>query len=214
MVDFTGGTWRSLIDGSEVSAIPDASIWDSEQSSEDFWLEFSQIKGLPSDIMGDDNETYSINSGGTDELMAIRDDWDDLGGLSDINDVINHENTNISFFVKNGRYICQWEHEGDDANNIRGMVNVLGVFNLSSADTLHYQLSLDDDGVGSPGTAICLSEVGSGESFDIVDTLTSTGTVEDTFDISTIENDREVILIANARTGANPTSEWADIYFS
>jgi len=29
MVDFTGGTWRSLIDGSEISAIPDVGVWDS-----------------------------------------------------------------------------------------------------------------------------------------------------------------------------------------
>ena len=35
MVDFTGGTWRSLIDGSEVGAIPDSEVerWDFDEGS-------------------------------------------------------------------------------------------------------------------------------------------------------------------------------------
>ena len=49
MVDFTGGTWRSLIDGSEVSAIPDSAEnrWPWDEGSDD----------TVADVIGDNNGT-------------------------------------------------------------------------------------------------------------------------------------------------------------
>ena len=57
MVDFTGGTWRSLIDGSEVSAIPD-SVVDS--------LESGNL-----DRYDGDTSEFGVVSGGIDGDFAI-----------------------------------------------------------------------------------------------------------------------------------------------
>ena len=63
MVDFTGGTWRSLIDGQEVSAIPD---------TENLQIRFAADEGVISNgtqaVDGDEVDTWEEISGQTSDL--------------------------------------------------------------------------------------------------------------------------------------------------
>ena len=61
MVDFTGGTWRSLIDGSEVSAIPDSALIHIDPLSDD--LDDGESFSTLTDFSGEDNNLSG--SGGT-----------------------------------------------------------------------------------------------------------------------------------------------------
>ena len=78
MVDFTGGTWRSLIDGSEVAAIPD--------SAENHWG-FEEGSGtLVSDGVGDFDADFNNLAWGEDGyggVHGILDGTDDFGELGD-----------------------------------------------------------------------------------------------------------------------------------
>ena len=74
MVDFTGGTWRSLIDGSEVVAIPDSAIyyWDPSEFA-DPWVdevvdEEMSVSGLSSSAF--DDGTDAVEGGGSDDGTA------------------------------------------------------------------------------------------------------------------------------------------------
>ena len=71
MVDFTGGTWRSLIDGSEVSAIPDSVV---DQSFA--WYDFSEEDGELPVVDRSENDNY-------DEFNLTD------GGYSGVNVTIN-----------------------------------------------------------------------------------------------------------------------------
>ena len=83
MVDFTGGTWRSLIDGSEVSAIPDSAIYYWLAGSfDDPWLDEvddheMSVFGLESSTV-DGNETVSADTGdfGEADLSKLEDNLD------------------------------------------------------------------------------------------------------------------------------------------
>ena len=94
MVDFTGGTWRSLIDGSEVSAIPDSDLWYSinEGSGQTFtdsngdsdgdlvggtWVEDSDFyDGWYVDLDStDDHVLVGGGSNGDTSILSPNNDW-------------------------------------------------------------------------------------------------------------------------------------------
>ena len=97
MVDFTGGTWRSLIDGSEVSAIADDLIW--QVVSEDFqdpWPD--QIADANLDVDGleettvDDRTVISGDSGDGD--FAVEQ------SIGDVPELENRETWGIAITVR------------------------------------------------------------------------------------------------------------------
>ena len=55
MVDFTGGTWRSLIDGQEVSAIPDSVLKPEESDLDNFDGDTGDLEIVSVDTLTQDN---------------------------------------------------------------------------------------------------------------------------------------------------------------
>ena len=113
MVDFTGGTWRSLIDGSEVSGIPDNAIWrlpldegDGTTASDDQgdtdgtldnpdWISNSKYFGdfaLDFDQSNNDEVTMDFLpiNGGDDITFCVTVDLDGAGVPSDRQVIWNH----------------------------------------------------------------------------------------------------------------------------
>jgi len=86
MVDFTGGTWRSLIDGSEVLAIPDS---EANQKLLHRWL-LDDVNGTVEDIVGGADGTNNgvtsldgdYEGGSAGEGDGVE-DYIDLGTLDD-----------------------------------------------------------------------------------------------------------------------------------
>ena len=71
MVDFTGGTWRSLIDGSEVSAIPDSVVLQPKTNDLDqFTGDTDSFEIQTSVSFGDEDETVEGERNGGDQTIV------------------------------------------------------------------------------------------------------------------------------------------------
>ena len=86
MVDFTGGTWRSLIDGSEVGAIPDSAIYHLPilERSGDTIVEELQDEDAAAvgttNVSNDWWEGYAEEGGGSDDYI----EWTTLPDLAEL----------------------------------------------------------------------------------------------------------------------------------
>ena len=96
MVDFTGGTWRSLIDGSEVSAIPDtAEDWERNNPFADWVGETGAWSVVPvEDGFGDNTDDYFGEScAKTDSDSGVESNIDlpesQVDRLPDLNDSVS-----------------------------------------------------------------------------------------------------------------------------
>jgi len=94
MVDFTGGTWRSLIDGEEVSAIPDSAVMqlrfdegtgsiasDSVGNNDGTLLESAEW--VSGSYTGDFAIEFNANGGTTDDRVRVDHDTDLNPGTDD-----------------------------------------------------------------------------------------------------------------------------------
>ena len=201
----------------EVTDIPDESVWQSLDSSEDFWLEYAQSYGSNVDWDSDTETIGRAGSGGVDAIMSDRPNWFDLGDYDNIDEtkeLRERGEYDLYFDPEDDRYIHTIEKVGGD--NGAG-ITVLGPWDgdlLESVDSLHYFHRFDDDGSGSAGSAIVLAEPESDTNYEIIDTIEAeVTTVDESYDISDISDDREILLMTNQATEANPIADYADIYF-
>ena len=83
MVDFTGGTWRSLIDGSEVGAIPDSAVY--------YWLAESFADPWLDEIVEREMSISGLTATTVDGRDAVAGDGSDYGeaNISDFESQLN-----------------------------------------------------------------------------------------------------------------------------
>ena len=94
MVDFTGGTWRSLIDGQEVSAIPDSGgthQWNYDEGSGDTFAD--SIATLDGTLVNNPSWASDAGAGGSYVVLNGTDQYGDLGSES---------RTEFTHFTENG----------------------------------------------------------------------------------------------------------------
>ena len=96
MVDFTGGTWRSLIDGSEVSAIPDTELlrWPINEGSGDSITDEVTGKTATTTASWDEGqwfEDWALDFDGTDDRLSYSTSFGDLSEFTLLIECSIHE---------------------------------------------------------------------------------------------------------------------------
>ena len=116
MVDFTGGTWRSLIDGSEVSAIPDDGLA-HRYKADDLSLSDGDSVSTWSDLAGSDDLTQTTSSkqptyktGIINGQPVVRTDGTDDFLQTAFGTVINQA---VEVYL-----VCQWASVDDNGDRI------------------------------------------------------------------------------------------------
>ena len=71
MVDFTGGTWRSLIDGSEVSAIPDSEDLRQRSDARELNLSDGETVDLLTDQTDNENDLAAVGNPTFNETTGL-----------------------------------------------------------------------------------------------------------------------------------------------
>ena len=120
MVDFTGGTWRSLIDGSEVSAIPDSvgTQYDAADVSGTIqtWPDSvgdRDITGGDPEVLADELNGEPVVSFDTDDLLSLdSSEWPDIEPPFTVIAVV------ADSLQGSDSYAVFGEQDGDD-NNVR-----------------------------------------------------------------------------------------------
>ena len=117
MVDFTGGTWRSLIDGSEVSAIADSVVC---RTADDDSSQTSSPRGLEFEVKSDFLEVgYRISENTTENDGTARLYEDDDGSwveveTKDITGLGSNDEFSIPFdYNSNLKYVIEIDLDGD-----------------------------------------------------------------------------------------------------
>ena len=181
MVDFSGGTWRSLIDGSEVSAIPDAQDLLGSFDSRQIELSNNDSVSSWSDETGNDN-TLTANSGEEPEYRT-----DEVEGLPAV--YVDPNNDRLSVDVDNVSppytifILVQQETSAQDADYISFFDDdsSAGILGQNSADEYRLRTSLSDlrDGSFNTDPAILGGVVNGSDSVLRYNGEGATGTLDD-----------------------------------
>jgi len=134
MVDFTGGTWRSLIDGSEVSAIPDSGGDHQWNTNEGGGTTLTDSIG---DLNGSINGPSWETGGGTHDVYLFYDGSDDYVDLG------SQSQSALSSVVEAPATICAWIYVSEDVSSDR--LNIFATETTSNGNNFNFQWREDNN---------------------------------------------------------------------
>jgi len=221
MTDFTGGTWRSLVDGSEVVVIPDSEVWESESSSETFWEENTEWwSGDPDEVSTvDDDSDFGIGRGAASDWINGIDDWDKELDVSSIDDseTISIGSTDETYLYdfrsSGGRYWNHIDKTSGPGDTTVITSAILGPWDVSNANNVHVRLGYNNNGSGTAGIAAAILEEGT-TNHEIIGSIEQESGEDDfSLDISDKEGSHKIVILSGDRTSDNTEGEFTDIFF-
>ena len=216
--EITGAT----IDGQDVSeitvdgetvftAIPDIGVWQSEDSSAEFYEDNATVAA---------NETQvSIDKDGEQALIdAILDraSYKDEQNVTDVDSNITISGPRgadvvFSWNVVSGRYKAEHKIEfGSTNSDMQTGIMVLGPWDISSADTLRYTIEASGSLTASVGIAVADED---GTSADVQDSVIDSTITGGSLDVSGLSGDKEVVVGSSGETNVDAFGRNVDIYF-
>jgi len=203
------------VDGEAVfSAIPDASVWDTEEDSAKFYEENATVAVNDISVRVDNDGDQALVDASLD-----RDAYVDTQDVSDVTTPITLSDPGGSadvifrWSVVSGRYKAEHESEpGGSDTDMRTAVMILGPWNISSSDTLHYQIESEGSVTAGCSIAICDPGATTADASDVVDG--NPASADATLDISGLSGDKEVVVGSSGETSVSVFGRNTEIYFS
>ena len=209
MSDFT--TWRSLVDGEEIDVIPDASVWDNKDNTQEFWEDNSNWLFLSAEDW-DDGAGWADDSDIVD-IFDSESDWLTVNSDPSITDTATEGANDYEFTDFDDRW---WQEFRSNSGDRDVSINQLGPWDVSNADTVSCRFE-GEDGDGTPDLAAVMQEVGNPSNFETIEVTnkndSGTWDFSETLDISDLDGDWYVTIIASAGSRGGQIMRFADIFF-
>jgi len=198
-------------------AIPDSEVWQSEESSRDFWEETGELWFLEEDSDTDILISSQFGEGnGTENMFARRSEWELETDNIDVTETFSRGVKEWLWFVENDRYVHEQRKPPDLDSDRDTAIIVLGPWDVTGADTIFYDLNLAGDESSTVGMSLSLAEPGTSDASEvtIIEEIESQESADDSEDISQLNGEKELVVMSNSGSGNSEfNNQSVDIFF-
>ena len=201
--------WRSTVDGQAISDIPVVSVWDNKENTQEFWEENSNWLSLSvgdwDDLAGWEDDSDIV------DIFDNESDWVTVNSDPSITDTATEGANDYEFTDFDGRW---WQEFRSNTNTRDVAINQLGYWDVSNADTVNCRFEGDAGGSTADFAAV-MQDVDNPSNFETIEVTNESGTWDfsETLDISDLDDDWYVTIIASAGASAELIFRFADIFF-
>ena len=183
------------------SAIPDSEVWESEDTSAEFWEDTGEVFFLEEE--SDTDVLISSEFGDGDGVINTyerRDEWDLETDPVDVDESHSRGNREWDWVVEGDRYVHRQIQPSGTESDRNPLITVLGPYSMSGVETFHYRLEQTANSATTFGMAVVLADPGTsnGDDVEVIDRIEDTGTVDSSADISGLSGEKELAVLMSA----------------